>query len=505
MHIQYFWAGVIGFLIGIYVASITHTGWILLGLLVVTSLGIVFSIAKNKRMHPYVACVVLVAAAFGVARMEYAQNFHDKHPWFVVDSSVLLEGVVVDEPDTRENSTRFTVRPTHINGVSLKTSPYILVAGPLHADISYGDRVRAEGTLRLPKPFKTEGGRMFNYPAFLAKEGILYELVFAEIQPIQKPDAPYWGEGNIIKSYALWLKQSYVRGLTYALPEPHASLAGGITAGDKRGLGKELSENFRDVGLTHIVVLSGYNIMIVVFGLSWALLYFRARPIVRLLLGISIAILFALITGLASSSLRASAMASLAMVGTFSGRTYLASRALAAVAFAIVLWNPYVLAYDPGFQLSILATWGILSFSSALSRRMQWIPNTLGLRDIVATTLSSQVAVTPLILYLQGTLSVVSLPANLLALVVMPLAMFTSALSSFFGLVFGIFAPILATPAYILLSYIIFVAQTLSSLPFATIHIGTIPVLWLLVFYGTLVYVSWRVTRNEISPRQHPS
>lgn len=495
MHIQYFWAGVIGFLVGTYIASVIHVGWTPIALITITSCGILFASSASKKMYAVLICIALAASSVAIARTESARVSPQQQLDSALETNVTLEGIVADEVDIRENSARLTVRPTHIDGAILKKPPNVLVVGPLHANLAYGDRIRAEGTLRLPKSFETDSGHAFDYPAFLAKDGIVYELAFAKVYTIQKTDQSYWGEGNVVKASALWLKQTYLRGLTMALPEPHASLAGGITAGDKRGLGKELSDVFRDVGLTHIVVLSGYNIMVVVFGLSWLLVRLRTRPLVRLILGIAIAILFALMTGLASASLRASIMAMLAMIGVFTGRTYLASRALGAVAVAMVFWNPHILTADPGFQLSVLATWGILSFSSPISSLIPWVSKTLGLRDIVATTISSQVAVVPLLLYLHGTLSVVSLPANIFVLITMPLAMLTSAVASIFGLLLGPLSPIFAAPAYVLLSYIIFTAHLFSSLPFATVSVGTMSVLWLLLFYGILAFVAWQTRK----------
>src|SRR3989338_7853383 len=123
------------------------------------------------------------------------------------------------------------------------------------------------------------------------------------------------GSRNPLKAAAIFLKHTYLEGIALALPEPHAGLAGGITAGDKRGLGEDLSEVFRTVGLTHIVVLSGYNIMIVVFGLGWLFARMHVGRWVEFGLGVSIAAFFALMTGLASASVRAAAMASIAMVG----------------------------------------------------------------------------------------------------------------------------------------------------------------------------------------------
>ena len=258
----------------------------------------------------------------------------------------------------------------------------------------------------------------------------------------------------------------------------------GITAGDKRGLGGDLSETFRIVGLIHIVVLSGYNIMVVigfierVFG--WTKLW------VRSVLGVCVAIFFALITGLASSSVRAASMAVIATAGKTSGRTYLASRALGVVALLMVLWNPFVLAFDPGFQLSIIATLGLIFISPLFATRLTWITERFQLREIAAATLGTQAAVLPLILYQSGSLSIYSLPANLLALIVVPYSMLLSFIAGVIGTFAGPIAPIIGFPAYILLWYITAVAKFFAWLPFSSVSIPAFPVTWLFIAYAAL-------------------
>jgi hypothetical protein len=240
-----------------------------------------------------------------------------------VGEKVVIEGVVSDEPDGRENNVRLPVRVTSVASTTVASGVKVLVVAPLHTDAAYGDIVRAEGALRLPEAFDAGAGREFNYPAFLAKDGIGYELSFARVAVIGEASR------NPLKAAAIWIKRTYLEGLAMALAEPEAGLAGGITAGDKRGLG-DLSGTFRTVGLIHIVVLSGYNIMVVIHFIekrfSWARLWVRSA------IGICIAALFALMTGLASSSVRAAAMAVIATTGKMTGRIYVVERALGVVA-----------------------------------------------------------------------------------------------------------------------------------------------------------------------------
>ena len=263
MGARILWAVVGGFLVGIFLRSFLPLGLSFVGLLILLATAALFlSLIVQKNVRGLLTVTALLALAGGILRMDAATLLPDVTLEEKLGGDVTLEGFVFDEPDVREASVRIPVR--------LPSGAGVLVVAPAHTPARYGDRVRAEGGLRTPEAFETGVGREFNYPAYLAKDGIIYELSFAHIEVVGRVST------NPVKSLAISIKQKFLEGLGLALPEPHAGLAGGITVGDKRGLGEELGDVFRIVGLTHIVVLSGYNIMIVMEGLSRLLLWFSA-------------------------------------------------------------------------------------------------------------------------------------------------------------------------------------------------------------------------------------
>lgn len=464
--------------------GVVTLGWLiaLAGMLLLAS-----SVAQVEWRVALVAALLLCACAGGMARMQGATRTSDPLIDVYVGEKVSFEGVIVAEPDVREKNVRLTMRIESVGSTTVLSALSVIVSAPLHSPGTYGDRVRVEGELRIPEAFETGEGRYFDYPGFLAKDRILYQMSFAHVEVIES------GTGNRLKASAIWLKQKFLEGLSLALPEPYAGLAGGITVGDKRGLGEELSETFRIVGLTHIVVLSGYNIMVVVDALLRTLS--RAPQLVRLGLGAFVALFFAAITGFASASTRAALMATIAIAGKATGRTYLAVRALALVAVGMIFWNPYVLLYDPGFQLSVIATLGLVVVAPLFETHLSWITSRFGVREIAAGTLGTQIAVLPLLLYQTGMLSVVALPANILVLVALPFAMLFSALAALLGLFTGILAPLFGFPALALLSYIITTAQLLSAIPFGTLSIPAFSGLVLAGCYAALF--AWVVMQKE--------
>ena len=485
------WAIVGGFLLGVFARSFAPLGLLVVAfvfLLAVTSL-VLALLDRNRAQSLIVISVVLVAFSGGLVRMHVATLTGDPVLTERVNSTVTLEGYVTAEPDIRDTGVRISLRVERLvlASTTIPVDAGVLALVPPHADVAYGDRVRATGTLRLPEAFDTGLGRQFRYPEYLAKDGIGYQLAFAQIQKTEG------NEGNFLKAAAIRIKQTYLEGEAAVLPEPEAGLAGGITVGDKRSIGKDLTADFQRVSLIHMVVLSGYNITIVINAIAYMLtslprfFQFGASGFIVLF--------FVLMSGGAASAVRAGAMALIAVLARATGRSYLAGRILGVVAFLMVLWNPYELAFDPSFQLSTLATLGLISFTPMFSQRLTWFTERFGVREIAASTLATQLTVLPLLLYQNGQLSLVALPANLLALLPVPFAMLASFIAAIGGVLFGSYAVPLALPAYVLLAYIIGIAKFFAALPFAAVSISTFSAWWMfgaytLLFGGLFVYRS---------------
>lgn len=487
------WALVGGFLIGVFARSVLPLGLsyaALLLLLAAASAG--FAFLERSRAGSYlVLAVALVAIAGGIARMNVATLQGDPTLDRYLGKKVAILGVVEAEPDVREAGERIAVRVDRmiVGSTTISVHAGVLVLAPPHAGARYGDTVRTTGTLRIPEAFETTTGRSFDYSGFLAKDGIGYELAFAQIEPTGE------NRGNPIVAAAISAKQTYLQGERLALPEPAAGLAGGITVGDKRSIGTDLSKDFQRVSLIHMIVLSGYNITIVMNAVRW-MLQLMPRYVQYASVG-SAVIFFVLMTGGAASAVRAGAMALIAVLARATGRVFLAARILGVVAFCMVLWNPFTLAFDPSFELSALATLGLIFFTPHFAARLHWLPEKFALREIVASTLATQLFVLPLLLYQNGTLSLVSLPANVLALIPVPWAMFASFVAATGGMLFGSYAVPLAAPAYLLLSYIIAVAQFFAALPFAAVSIPAFGIWWLIAAYALLTAILWLKRKKD--------
>lgn len=492
MHAPVFWAVVIGFLGGVLARSMFLISWpfaALIALMACIAIACAFLDAAHRRSL-IVFAVACAALSFGIIRMDRATVTGHPHLDPYIGKTVTLVGVVSDEPDVRESGVRLSIaaRSLIVGSSTVPVSASVLALVPPHTDLSYGDEVEAKGTLRLPEAFDTGAGRSFNYPLYLAKDGIVYELAFAEAQPTGK------NVGNLAKRFAISVKQKLLSGIQSTLPEPEAGLAAGITLGDKRSVGRELTNVFTRASLVHIVVLSGYNITVVINAATRSLAFLPR--IFRFGASGLIVAFFILMTGGAATAVRAGLMAFLAVYARMTGRTFLALRALGAAAVVMILWNPLTLAFDPSFELSALATLGLILFTPHIAAWFSWIPERFSLREIVSSTLATQLTVLPLLLYQSGNLSLVALPANILVLPAMPLAMLLSSTAALVGLIAPPLAVIVGFPAYFILTYVIAMASLFSSLPFAAFTVPAFSGWWLALCY-MLLFVLYQTLQNK--------
>lgn len=401
----------------------------------------------------------------------------------MLGEKVTLTGTIVRDSDIRESTERLTV---YVPSEDTK----VLVVVSRYPSFAYGDEVTVSGKIEHPKPFDTDSGRVFDYDRFLAKDGISYLMNFAHIEKIGEDDSIVTKViGNLYS-----LKNVFVAGLQEALPEPASSLAEGILVGGKQGLGKDLLTVFTVTGLLPLIVLSGYNVMIVAQGVLICFSFLQRRY--ALVLSGTTIVLFVVLSGSGSSAIRAGLMAVLALFARASGRRYDALRILIFSFFVMLIWNPLQLVYDPGFQFSFIATLGLILLSSPLEARLMKIKQT-GLREIIATTLSAQLFVLPMLLYQTGNLSLVSVPANILALVAVPPAMLFSFIAGIAGIIVPTFAIWIGLPAYTLLSYIIMVATSLASLPFARVLVPAFPAWLLLIAYSAILCSTYELTKRS--------
>lgn len=318
----------------------------------------------------------------------------------------------------------------------------------LHAR-SFGEQIRISGTLttddhRPWQKVKHVTGRLAVNHAELIGRPPWYLLPASEVRAIIASSTRY-------------------------LPTSLRPLYTGLVTGDDRAQGAGQRAIFQAAGLTHLVAVSGQN---VAFVLAIARPVVRSLPYrLRLPFIAAILLTFLLVTRLEPSVLRAVACAMLATWASLTGRARSGVSVLAAATIALLTIDPF-LSVVVGFQLSVVASLGILTLTPMLAQRLR---GPAVIVEPVAVTVGAQLAVMPLLLVYFGDLPMASVPANLavgwaagavmmLGLTVGILAGLLGRLSATGG-VADVAADLLQLPCEILLRWIDWAARLAVSVP----------------------------------------
>ncbi len=244
-------------------------------------------------------------------------------------------------------------------------------------------------------------------------------------------------------------------------PGDQGALLSGILYGE-RGLSKDAKTAFKTAGLTHIIAVSGSNVMLVVLA---AMYFFRLFGLSRKQAFIALTILLAAFVWFVAPQapvVRAAIMGWLIAFAPVVGRLPSSSRILLVSATAFTFWKPWSLAFDPSFALSFLATGGLMTWgvwlNDKLEKRIPW----KGIRETVTSTLAATLMTTPYGAWAFGQATIFGLFTNLLAL---PLISWTMATGLIAVLIPN---PIVALPAQGFLSALLWIANATQSLGFGS-------------------------------------
>lgn len=469
---------IISFLAGILIAQrilekefLKSMIFILLWVLAVKNLTDNLAKQKNGRFKVYIFALIFLL--FGYGRFVFSlevEKFHVSNYFGEVE----IKGCIFDEVDVRKDKIKYSVEVFSIflNDQSQNVSGKVLVIADRYPVYNYGDCLKIFGIQKSIDDFYNS-----SYEEYLSRYYIYSIVDNVQIEKISE------NNGNIFFSLIYKFKNSVNGKLNRIFTEPYNSLMAGILLGSRNEISEELIEKFKDVGLTHILAISGYNVALVIFIMG-GILKFLSRK-VKVLFLIFFIFVFVILTGASASVVRAALMGCISLMALFYGRNYFMFLSLFVSAFVMNLWNPKILVYDVSFQLSFLATFGIGVFSPLMEKYLKWVPDFLGIRESIKMTISAQIFALPIIVLNFGNLSLVSPIANVFVLPLIPfvtiigvLAVFFSYISAFLGNVFGFFG-------YLLINLMIFFVDVFSSFPFSSITISC--GFWIMVFYYALL------------------
>lgn len=429
------------------------------------------------RAHPAYRIAGITFVAFALGGLRYA---------FVPTTSALagynnsggltIEGVVTDEPDVRDDRIQLRVWAETISraGQTQPISGLALVRAPRTAEVHYGDRVRATGLLITPAEFDT-----FSYADYLARSGVFSIMPNAAVEVVSS------GKGSSALAGLLDLKGRARTAIARYLPEPQAGLLTGILLGNERGISAELAEAFSAVGASHVIAISGFNMVIISGVVMRIFSRLTTRGWLAGLMGIGVIATYTVFVGANPAVVRAAVMSSMLVVAPLLKRKTYVPASLAFVALVMSAQNPTVL-WDVSFQLSFFATLGLALFVEPLMGYFDRVLHNLFprstanwlagfLAEPLIVTLAAQITTLPLIIAYFGRVSLVMVLVNLLIIPIQTPLLILGGLAILVAIIAPPVAQILFWLDLILLSWTIGVVRAFSALPFADVEFHVDP------------------------------
>lgn len=444
----------LSFIVGIFAASFSWPRLVdesALDMLVIIGIMIITLFYKKPVM---VAGFVVLFLALGIyltsVRLAPLKNLDQAGQKFSGTVEVASESAVSGQTQ------KFTA-------VDLRSQNKFLLATGFYPEYRYGDKLAVDCQLQIPKNYNG-----FDYQMYLAKDGIFYQCQYPKIKSTGE------NTGNKFLAGIIFIKNKFNDKILGLMPAPQSGLLSGLLIGGSGLLSKDWQNYFSLTGTTHIVAVSGYNVTIVaeylmIIGIFLGL--WRAQAFWFAAGGI---ILFVILTGLAASAVRAGVMGILLIWAIKNGRLANAQNATLFAAVIMLLINPLLLRWDVGFQLSFLATLGIVYVYPLFSDHVvKKIGRNLSVpAETLFLTLSAQVFVLPILMINFGQLSLVSPLANVLVLPIIPATMLVGFLAIIFGFIFPPVGQVLAWLAFLPLKYETLVIQFLAGLKYASVVVS---------------------------------
>lgn len=434
-----------------------------------------------------VTALAVGAGVLGVARASSMATGSD--PLLERTGPVVIYGTVAGRPEVRDSHVLMVldVEDLWARGARERLRGRVLVRTDRYREWGYGDPLAVWGQLR---PLEQGSGY---WAEQLSRQGIHTILEYPGIRLRDR-----LGSGPDLRRSIDGLRDRLEALCVRLLPEPQASLLAGILVGARASMPPEFRDALNATSTSHIVAVSGFNVTVVAGLAQAASLRLLARRRATLL-AIATVWFYSALTGLPPSALRAAIMATLGLSAILVGRgTDPLSILLLSAAFMAGA-DPNLL-FDLGFQLSFLATGGLVLLEPVLRGALGRLPGWLA--SSLSVTLAAQIATMPVLVGSFNNLSVVSPLANLLVTPMLPGVMIAGALAVGVGALFEPAGHLLAFPAWLYLTYLVEVIGWTARLPGAVLPVGALGFWSVVAYYLLVVAVGFWPSAEMRSVRQ---
>lgn len=430
------------------------------------------------------ACLLAALDQFGhfktapLPQFQAARNFYTHR----------ISAAVLGNPEQKNGKLYFKTSVSSVDGKPSKFNALALYPGQ-YFYLLPRDSLEVTGSISPIKSSSNPGS--FDYSEFMSRKGINSIIYVSSITVTSR-------RTESLEALAFGLRNNLLDTIYRYLPDKEAGILAPMLVGEQSALSQKVKNEFRDAGVTHILVVSGLNVAYCAALFLWCFRLIGMPFRKAALASLPFIILYVFVTGANPPVLRAGVMAVFVILSLSLKREPLIYQSLALAAVTILAFDPQAL-FTASFQLSFAATLGIVYlykyFSAPFENSPKWFRYAFA--GVFAVSLSAQAAVLPLLAFYFNRVSLAGLVSNI---IIVPLAGFITGA----GLVLYIFhflSPLLASLAAAAALYAIRFLSALvhffAGLPLATVSVPSPTLPDLIVYY----FILWAVFRIKRSPK----
>jgi competence protein ComEC len=389
-----------------------------------------------------------------------------------------VKGKILDEPKlNRKQKARFWLEVRELKNRSEKVTGKLYTTVPIlqGTGLHSGQNIIIKGLLYQPQSPSNPGS--YDFKKYLASEGSFAGLSGFEVAVNQQEKQPIWGFWQV--------RQRIIRSQLYWLKSPSGQLLSSMVLGGRAvDLPFELKDSFIKVGLAHILAASGFHV-----SLLLGMVLFLTRNCLgktKLVVGLITIITYISLTGFFPSVIRAGTMGIGVLLGIVTERKIRPLGALLLAAILILLVNPLWI-WNLGFQLSFLATFGLIVTLPSLQEKLDFIPPTIA--SIISIPIAASLWTLPLIAYSFNTIPTYSIIVNILATPLVIIISLGGMISGLLGLIYPLAGSALAWLLKYPIIWLINIVKLFEHLPGSSWSIGKISLATMLIIYGLMVLI----------------
>lgn len=420
-----------------------------------------FVIFRGRSLLLSIVLLCLVSGSIGAAWFAYRIPSADWWP-SLSGRQIVFSGHVVHSPTLHRKTQTVSLSVSSIDNISVPKALPLRLSLPLRPPLQEGDNVWLRGELTV-----TQHGRTRK---LTAKHSILTSVASGHTwQPMLS---------SVVTRLVASTRQVF--------PAPASDFVAGLLVGGKTTLDNYWKNLLSATGTTHLVALSGFNVTIMMSAILAALAALGVPRKTELWMVLGFLFLFVMAVGASASLIRAVVMGVVALYGRTLGRAAATMNALLFAAVVMLVFTPTLLKDDLGFQLSFLATLGLLTIYPHLDGWLYRWPNPLGFKEALLMATSAEIMVTPWLLFTFGHLSVISPLVNMLVVPPIPAIMLFGFLGSVGGLINTQLGQVLGFGAYVGASAVLGIIQWAARLPWASVQFSISPV-FIIMYYAVVI------------------